>query len=81
MLNDVHGNPDKIISTSGMSLTFTFLMSTSETNVEKLDLYVNNAFLSNSFAHMVLNFPVCSKPKSIPPTPANKLHTLYICLL
>uniref|UniRef100_UPI003D295F99 DNA cytosine methyltransferase n=1 Tax=Mycoplasmopsis bovis TaxID=28903 RepID=UPI003D295F99 len=25
---NVHGNPDRIISTSGMSLTFTFLMST-----------------------------------------------------
>ena len=38
--------------------------------------YVFAAFASNSFAQMVLNAPVSSKPRSIPPTPANKLIIL-----
>ncbi|BAP01238.1 hypothetical protein MCAL160_0865 [Mycoplasmopsis californica HAZ160_1] len=75
-LNDVQGNPDIKTSTSGTSLVSTLLISCSFSTASKFFLKVILAFLSYSFAQTVLNFPVNSKPKSIPPTPANRLAIL-----
>ena len=46
---------------------------------EKLCLYVLQAAESISLAHTISN-PACSKPKSMPPIPANKLPTFNLSI-
>ena len=61
---------------SGIDEALIFLISHSDSIVSgKLCRYVLQASLSISFAQTISN-PACANAKSIPPIPANKLHTL-----